>query len=136
MAVRLRYKIEITCSSTTAEEKDLGNLKSEVVTDVCNEGGTWKTTLAGGATDIQIPLDSIAAAKFLFIRATSKDPNLAPVQVTIKRNSNSAEAINIVPFSDVKEGHLLLSTSGLTAIYATNSSGTVVMDLTIVAIGD
>ena len=136
MAVRLRYKIEIAVSSTTAEDKDLGNLKCEVVTDASNEGGTWKTTLAGGAANVQIPLDSISSARFLFVRATSKDPNVGPVEIRLRRNSVMGEEISVVPFSDVKEGHMFLCTTGLTALYATNTSGSVVMDLTLIAIGD
>lgn len=135
MAVRVRYKLEVAISSTTAEEKDLGNVKWEVVTDGIGEGGGWKTTLAAAAADIQIPLDSIAAAKFLVVRTNAKDPLNTPGTINIRRNTVMGEEIAIVPLPSSAEGHFLLSTTGLTALYASNP-GTVDMELTILVGGD
>lgn len=135
MGVRVHYKIEVAISSTPNEEKDLGNVKWEVVVDGIGEGGGWKTTLAAGAVNIQLPLDSIAAAKMLVIRTNAKDPLNTPGTVNIRRDLIGAEEIGIVPLPNATEGHFLLSTSGLTALFASNP-GTVDMELTILVCGD
>jgi hypothetical protein len=135
MPVRVRYKIEVAISSTSAEEKDLGNVKWEIVTDKQGEGGGWKTLIAAGATDIQIPIDSIADVRLLVLRTTVKDPNQAPSDILIRRNLITAEQIQITPLQDIKEGHFLLSTEGLTALFASNP-GAVDMEMTILACGD
>jgi len=135
MPVRIRYKIEISISSTPAEERDLGNVKYEIVTDKQGEGGGWKTLVAAGATDVQIPLDSIADVRFLALRTTVKDPNQTPSDIIVKFNSAMGEAHTIVPLQDIKEGHFLISTEGITSLYASNP-GAVDMEMTILAAGD
>lgn len=134
MAVRVRYEVAAAVSSTTAEDKDLGNVKFEVVTDIPTKGGTWKTRLLAGQTDVQLYLDNITTAQLLIIRTTASDPNDTPVGISIKRNGTGAEAILIKPLSDLKEGIFLISTDSLTSLYATNA-GSVDMDLTITVAG-
>lgn len=134
MAIRVRYSISAAVSSTTAEERDLGNLKMEVVTDVETKGGAWKTVLPASTTNLELKIDNLAQIHLLFIRTTSSDPNVAPVSITLKRNSTGAEAIEIKPLGDAKEGHLLLTTNGLTSLYASNSTSTE-MILTVLAVG-
>jgi hypothetical protein len=135
MTVRLRYKLEITVSSTTAEEKDLGNQKAEVLVDTQGEGGTWKTLVAGGATDQQLFLPNVATARFLYVRTTPRDPTQDPVTITLKRETVGGEAIAVKPVGDAREGQLLLCCESLTALYATNAD-TVDMDVTVIAVGD
>lgn len=134
MSVRTRYSLSAAVSSTTAEEKDLGNVKWEVVTDLETKGGAWKTVLAVGATDIQLQIDNITTIKALIIRTNAQDPNQVPNGVSIKRNSNVAESILIQPLGDAKEGHLFITTDSLTAVYATNE-GSAIMEMTVVAVG-
>lgn len=134
MSVRLRYRVEVAVSSTEAEDRDLGNGKYEVVNDYEGEGGGWKTNLAVGATDLQIELPNIADAKFLMVRITPTDPNDDPSQVDLMLNSTGSTPIPVVARSN-KEGHFLLSTTGLTALYATNA-GSTAMSLTVFAAGD
>lgn len=136
MTVRVRYAITLGVSSTTAEEKDLGNGKFEVVDDQQGEGGAWKTTLPKNTSDFQLKLDNIDDACFLFLRTTSKDPTLDPVTITMKRNVIGGEAVPITPLGLAKEGHLLMSTSGLTALYLTNPSTTTDMEVTVFVAGD
>lgn len=135
MPVRVRYKVEVSVSSNSSEEKDLGNIKWEIVTDKQNEGGGWKTTLAAGTVDAQLPLDSIATARLLVIRTNAKDPNQNPADILIRRNLITNEQILIKPLSDSKEGHFLVSTDGLTALFASNP-GAVDMEMTILVAGD
>ena len=135
MPVRVRYKVEVSVSSSSCEEKDLGNIRWEIVTDKQGEGGGWKTLLAAGAVNVQLPLDSITTARLLVIRTNAKDPNQTPANINIRRNLIGAEEILIKPLTDAKEGHFLLSTDGLTALFASNP-GTVDMELTILVVGD
>lgn len=135
MAVRVRYKITAFVSSTTAEDKDLANQAWEVMTDTQGEGGSWKSTLMPGDTDIPIMLGNLAIAKVLIIRTTAKDPTQVPVPLTFKRETITGEAFVVQPLGDAKEGHWLMSTSSLTALFATNA-GTVPMEITVIAAGD
>lgn len=134
MGVRVRYSLAAGVSSTTAEERDLGNVKWEIVADEKTKGGTWKTVLLAGATDVQLQIDNISTIQLLIIRTNAKDPNNAPNAISIKRNGIGGEAILIKPLGSALEGHFVLSTDSLTSIYATNA-GTVDMELTIVAAG-
>jgi hypothetical protein len=135
MAIRIRYSISIAVSSSSAEDKDLGNAKYEVVTDLPSMGGGWKTLVPANATDIQLRMDNLANVQFLLLRTNVKDPTLDPVSLTFKRNTTGGEAIVIKPLGDAKEGHLAMSTTGLTALYATNSS-TTDMEVTLFVAGD
>lgn len=136
MAVRVRYKITTFVSSTTAEDKDLANQSWEIVTDTQGEGGSWKSTLQPGDTNIPILLGNLAIARVLIIRTTAVDPTQTPTAIVFRRETTSGEAITVLPLGDAKEGHLLLSTDSLTALFATNSGGGVPMSITVIAAGD
>jgi hypothetical protein len=134
MGVRVRYSLAASVSSTTAEERDLGNVRWEIVTDQEAKGGTWKTLLPAVSVDVQLQIDNISTIQLLIIRTNAKDPNQAPNAITIKRNSTLAEAIIIKPLGDALEGHFIISTDSLTSIYASNA-GPTDMEVTIVAAG-
>ena len=140
MAVRTRFKLVLSVSSSANEEKDLGYIQSEQFSDVFGEGGSWKTVVPVSTTDQQLNMPNIADVKLIAIRTTSVDPTLAPVTITIKKNSNTGEAIDIVPVGPTattpKEGWLLLTTTGITAVYATNGSATTAMNVTVFCAGD
>jgi hypothetical protein len=136
VSIRARYKLEIGISSTSAEDRDLGNHLWEVIADSPTEGGSRRTKLPAGSVDVELSMADIAVARFLAIRTEAVDPNQDPVAITIKRNTVGNEAIEIAPVPDTKEGYLLLTTStGLTAIFASNP-GTVDMNVTCVVGGD
>jgi len=124
MPVRVRYKVEVAISSSTAEERDLGNGKFEVVVDSLNEGGSWKTVVAGGASNQQIQLPNVASAQFLAIRTSPKNPNDPAVALTFTKNSPTGEAIVVAPLSGSKEGYFLFTTSTLTSLYCSNAGST------------
>lgn len=136
MAVRVRYAVAAAISSTTAEERDLGNTKWEIVNDTKTKGGTWKSTLLAGAVQVQLQLDNVSTIQLLVIRTNAKDPNQIPNGITIQRNNTSAEPILIQPLAAVTcaEGTLVLSTDSLTSIYASNP-GTVDMEITVIVAG-
>jgi hypothetical protein len=137
MSVRVRYGLKVQVSSTSSEDKDLGNLSFEVVTDSLGEGGTRKFTLAGGATDVAIDLGNVSSAKLILVRTAPKDPNETLPEVRLRLNSVVGEEISVSPIaSSVKEAHGLLSSTGITALYATNSSASVEVELTVAVAGD
>jgi hypothetical protein len=135
MPIRVSYKIQVSVSSTSAEERDLGNANWSTITDSQNEGGTGKALLPAGATDQEIFLLNVSTIRFLIIRTTAKDPTKTPSTISIKRNGVGNESIEIKPLGTSKEGHLLISTDSLTSLHATNP-GTVDMELTLVYGGD
>lgn len=132
---RVRYRIEASVSSTSAEEKDLGNLAFEVVNDESDEGGTRKTLLAAGATDVSVKLNEVSSAVFLLIKTNTQDPTQALGTIEIKKNAVGGEVTEIVPLPDATEGHMLLSTSGITDLFASNP-GTIPTYITVMGVGD
>lgn len=134
MSVRVRYAVNAAVSSSVAEERDLGNVRLEAVTDAEIKGGTWKTRLLASQTDVQLHLDNITTAQLLIIRTVAADPNQTPQGITIKRNGIGNEAILIKPLADTKEGLFMISTDNLTSIYASNTSS-VDMDLILICAG-
>lgn len=135
MTVRIRYKIEVAVSSSANEERDLGNIKLEQISDSQGEGGSWKTLLAAGDDDVLLQLGNVASGKFLFLRATPRDPTLPIGPVTIKLNSATNDPMTLARLSDLKEAHALLCTEGLTAVYVSNP-GTSPVELTVFVAGD
>jgi hypothetical protein len=136
MAVRVRYTLKIQISSDpTTEDKDLGNASYEVVSDEYNEGGIREFVLAASSSDVPVAIGNIASGEMFAIRTKAKDPLEDPVEITIKRNTVGNEALPVKPMNETKEGHLLMSTSGLTALFASNP-GTVDMKVAVAVVGD
>jgi len=136
MSVRIRYSLKVAISSESdPEDKDLGNVSFEVVDDQQGEGGTRKFTLVAGATDVQLAMGDVTTAKFVMIRTLPKDPLDTPVEIRVRQNIVTNEEIPILPIGNAKEGHLLLSTPGITALFASNPGG-VDMTLILAAAGD
>jgi len=135
MSVRIRYRIEASVSSTSAEEKDLGNIACEVVDDDSGEGGVRKTLLAAGATDVSVMLNEISDARFVLIRTNAKDPTETLGAIDIKKNAIGGEVTTIDPLPGATEAHLVMVSSGITDLFATNS-GTVDTYITVMAVGD
>lgn len=134
MAVRLRYHIEASVSSSTADCKDLGNVCVDALSDAPNEGGIWKTRVAANAT-VTLPLDSITAATFLMLRIVSADPTLTltPVSITL----NGTATLTLAPVGTTKESNFLITSDGLTSLQVANTAtGAVAIDIIIGTAGD
>lgn len=134
MSVRLRYHIEASVSSSTADTKDLGNVCLDVLSDSPNEGGIWKTRVAALAT-VTLPLDSISEAVFLMLRIVSADPTLTltPVEVTL----NGTATLTLAPVGTSKESNFLVSSAGLTSLQIANTDpSAVAIDVVIGTAGD
>jgi len=135
MTVRARYRVEASVSSTTAEEKDLGNLKMEQVSDGSAEGGTRKNVIAAGAVDVNVTPSQVALATLLVVRTSAVSPNDTPGTIQLKKNSTGGEAWSIIPMPGAKEGHFVTTTGSVSAIFVSNP-GTVAMEVTVMAAGD
>lgn len=135
MSVRLRYSIIASVSSTSAEEKDLGNVSYEVVNDDSGEGGVRKTLLAAGVTDVSVMLTEISAARFVLIKTNAHDPTETLGAITVKKNVVGGEPITIEPLPGAKSAHFLMATTGITDLFASNA-GTVDVDIIVMAVGD
>lgn len=135
MAVKLTLTTDLSISSTTADEKDLGNIHKFFTSNAMGEGGSRKILVPGGTTDASIGLCDIATARFLMIITNPKNENDPSQEISIKRNSVGAEAILIKPFDDIKIGFFALTTDSLTDLFVTNP-GSVDVELTIAVAGD
>ena len=98
-------------------------------------GGGWKTIVTAGSTNLQLRMDNLANVQLLVIRINSQNPTLPPNAISVMLNSTASTPIVIQPLGDCREGHMLLSTTGLTALYATNS-GTTDMEVSLYVSGD
>ena len=134
MAVRLRYHIEASVSSSPADTKDLGNACFNVVSDAPSEGGIWKTRVIRNTT-VTLPLDSITEATFLMLRIVASDPTetLTPVNITL----NGTATLSVAPVGGTKESHFLMSAEALTSLTVSNTAtGAVDVDIIIGTYGD
>lgn len=132
--IRLRYSLKVGVSSTDAEDKDLCNQDTELLIDTLGEGGSLKFKIPATTSDVLVQHPAVASAKFVYLKATAKDPTQTAVEMTVKRNSTGGEAWPLTPI-DGKAAHLLLSTSGLTALYVSNP-GAVDMEIIVAVAGD
>jgi hypothetical protein len=134
MSVRARFKAEVGISSTTAEEKDLGNLSHEVQTDDLGEGATQKVVVPAGAAGQVIPCPSIASAKFLYVRTSPKTETDTPTQLDFALNGG-AEVLPVTPLGTTKVGFLAVTHPGITSL-TVNNGGTVDMVVIVSMAGD
>lgn len=136
MAVRIRQQIIAAVSSSTSEDKDLGNINFQIVTDGHTSGGCWKTKLSASATNVLLQIDNLATIRYVLIRGRTIDPTQVLPTITLKRNSTGGEALPMAPLTSVKESYFMMTTdTSLTGIYATNT-GSVDCELTVMAVGD
>jgi hypothetical protein len=135
MAVRVTWEVLFSISSTTADEKDLGNFQQKVRTDANEEGGAWKTIVASAAVDELIQLDNIATARFLVLKINNKGENDPAPEITVKFNNIANTPLTIKPPADKKIGMLVVTTDNLTALYVSNA-GSYDAELTVAVAGD
>ena len=135
MTVRVRYRIEASVSSTTAEERDLGNVVYEVVNDTMGEGGVRKTTLAPAASDVSLALADVASARFVVVRTNTVDATATLGIIEVKKNTVGNEIHEIVPLPGATEAHMVWATQDITALFASNP-GTVAVEITVMSAGD
>jgi hypothetical protein len=132
--VRVRYTIQSAISSTSAEERDLGNTNWQIVTDQEAKGGTWKTVVTAGTSGLQIQIDNISVIQLLIIRIVANNPNQPPNGIVLNFNSPTGPQVLVQPLGDAQEGHMVISTDSVTALYASNP-GVTDMAMTVIASG-
>lgn len=132
--MRLRFRQAVMCSTTSAEERDLGNRELDIIVDTLSEGGVMRFKLVAGVLNQNLQHPQVATAAYLFVCTAPVDPNATPGTINLRRNSPSGEEWPVAPV-DGKEGCFQMSTSGLTALYASNP-GTVDMFVTVGMAGD
>jgi len=135
MPVRVRYSIKLSISSTTAEEKDLGNLAFEIVSDALGEGGTRKFTIPVGAVDVPVALGNVTSASLLLLRSIAKDPTCTVGALKFRRNTVVNPQEDLVPLGTQKEAHAIITTTGLTGLFVSNA-GSTEAELTVGVAGD
>jgi len=133
--VRLRYSINAAISSSSREERDLGNGMFEVMADSEGEGASRKVTLPGSSVDVPISLCGIASSTFVLIQVEPKDPNELPVEVQFRLDAPTADPIRVLPVGAGKKGYFLVTSPGITELYASNM-GTIDVSLTLYLAGD
>lgn len=133
MSVRGRLKVQIAISSTTAEDRDLGNGSYEVVTDLPDDGGSWKIKLPASTVNLPVALGNVSSATFLGIRAVTLNPTDVPVDIILRKNSTSGEAWTISPINN-QEGWFVSSTDTITSIFLSNP-GAIDMQVSIFLLG-
>ncbi len=112
--MRLKLELKSYLSSTSAGEKDLGNVeRGPETTDAMNEGSTRKYRVADGTTNQAIDLGGLAEAKFLLVQTDR--------EVTIR--SNGVNEVVVAPPDDFDFGYMLVTTSDITSLDVSNSSG-------------
>ena len=85
---------------------------------------------------VQIVLGNLITARLLIIRTNSKDPTQVLGQIYFRKNSVTGEEFTVQPIGDSKEGHLLISTNSITALYASNPISGVPTEITVISAGD
>ena len=80
-------------------------------------------------------MGEVADAKFVAIKTNAVDANDTPGTVNITKDDPANEVIAVVPMSTTKQGFLGMTTTGITALYASNP-GTVDMEVTVIVAGD
>jgi len=132
--MRIRYEINLGISSSTAEERDLGNQSPSATVDTSREGGAMRFRIPAGALLVNVHHPAVASGSFVYLRALPTDPTQNPVELQLRKNSTTGEVWPLAPI-DGREAHFLASTSGLTALYVSNP-GAVDMDVIAAVCGD
>lgn len=124
MAIRVRLNVEYAISSSPAESEDLGKRQFHIRTDGMNEGGSLKTVIPDGSTDLETIIPHVAAVGLIMIQTAPVDVNdVTGKSLTVKLEDAANDAIVIDPIPGKREGIFLLTTSALSKVYFTNASG-------------
>ena len=117
MPLRLQNKIISFISSTTAEERDIGNLEPRTfeISDALNEGSTRKYRVADGVVNQVIDLAGLASAQYVLIKSSRA--------VVIRLNGSDSIPMGII--DGFSYAYLVLSASegDITSMDVSNSSG-------------
>lgn len=136
MTVRGRLNLVFSVSSQAQpEDKDLGNLKMELLVDAQDEGGGFKTIVPASSTNVELNFPEVDALRVIAIRTKAKVSTDTAVPLSFKLDDVGKDPFVVAPPDDGKEGLFVLTTPGVSTIFCTNA-GTVAMEVTLVVLAD
>jgi hypothetical protein len=116
--MRLKTRVSLSLSSTTAEEMDVANVapSSYEITDALSEGSSRTYKVAHGVSAQAVDLAGLSAVNLIYVRTNRA--------VTFHITSPAGtENIPVAVPTGNENGHLLLNTAGVTSLAISNSSG-------------
>ena len=116
MAVRIRLDIKVTISENPSEANELGRTTPWVgVNDQQENGGSWTQTIAAGTVDKEVDINGLADATFLAIKTDQT--------IDVKKNAAGGEPWTVRPLGvGALDGVFIISTTGITSLFISNSS--------------
>lgn len=112
--MQLKLQILSTLSSTSAGEKDLGNIPlTTESSSIMNEGSSRLYRVLTGVSNQAIDLAGLAGVNYIVVKTDQ----------AITLRLNGANSIPIAIPTGFAFGWLVLSTTGITALDITNASG-------------
>ncbi len=115
MAVRIRLDIKVTISENPGEANELGRTTPWVgVNDQQENGGSWTQTIDAGTVDQLVDLNGLADGTFIAIKASET--------ITVKKNAAGGEPWTVQALGvGALDGFFIVSTTGVTSLYVSNS---------------
>ena len=115
MPLRIQQKLTSFISSSTAEERDIGNLEAKVyeTNNTLIEGSTRRYRVAAGATDVAIDLAGLASIQYMVVRTSAA--------ITLKLNGTDSILIGILPGFTSGYLHLTAPSGGITSLTVSNA---------------
>ena len=126
--MRLKSRVSLSLSSTTAEEEDISNIKPTVyeISDALSEGSGRSYKVANGASSQAVDLAGLAEVNFVYVRTNKA----VTFHIT---DAGGTENVDIAVPTGNSYGHLLLNTTGVTALAISNSSGATARVMVVLA---
>ena len=115
MAVRIRLDIKATISENPGEANELGRTTPWVgVNDQQENGGSWTQNIAAATVDQLVDLNGLADGTFIAIKTDET--------IDIKKNGAGGEVWTIQALGvGALDGFFIISTTGVTSLYVSNS---------------
>lgn len=126
--MRLKTRVSLSLSSTTAEEMDVANVapSSYEITDALSEGSSRTYKVAHGTAAQTVDLAGLSAVNLVYVRTNR----------AVTFHITSAAGTENIPMSvptGNENGHLLLNTAGVTSLAISNSSGATARVMVVLA---
>jgi hypothetical protein len=116
--MRLKTRVSLSLSSTSAEEADVANVAPQVYekTDALSEGSARTYKVANGASSQAVELAGLSSVNFVYVKSSRA--------ITVHLTTGSGvQSLPLAVPEGHENGHLLVNTSGVTGISVSNSSG-------------
>lgn len=126
--MRLKSRVSLSLSSTTAEEEDIANIKPSVyeISDALGEGSTRTYKVANGASSESVDLAGLAAVNFVYVRSNKA------VTFHVTDAGGTADVDMAIPDGN-SYAHFMLNTTLVTGLAISNSSGAIARVMVVLA---